>query len=633
VTDVTGPEGDPIERLLRGVPYLRALDRVSFARLVGALEEVVLPAGVLVTAEGEAPDALYLLQTGAVRVTVASPSGEVEVADLTAPAYFGELGLLLKRRTASIRTVSAVRIWRLPHDRFEGLVRERPEIALSVAKVLADLLDRRQRTLIGAPLVDTERPRPPDDAPDRRAAAVSSRLLAAAAALVLPVILWWLPPPPGLDSTGWRVIAVLLGAAVAWLFDAAPDFVVALAMAAGWGLTGLAPVGAVLSGFASSSWVLALGALALAAAMVRSGLLFRAAILALRWFPATHLGQVLALVFGGLAITPLVPLSVARVAAVAPLALELARSLGYAPRSHGSAALAFAGLAGYWYFSNVFLTGFASNFFVLALLPPTDQQRFGWGGWLLAASPTAIVCLAGAIAVLVFLFRPDREVRVSTVALGRQHRVLGPLSSAERIALGALGILVVGLAVQPVLGIEPAWFAVVALVVVTATILGREQFRTSIDWGFLIFLGILLGSSTVLQRAGVDRWIATGLFSVSEVVHSPQLMVLAIALLTMAVRFVLPSRATMVLLALALVPSAPALGIDSWVAGFVILTSANMWILPYQGLEYVILRDATRGEAFDDAQGTRFGAALSAVRLLAIAASIPLWTVAGLIRP
>jgi di/tricarboxylate transporter len=105
---------------------------------------------------------------------------------------------------------------------------------------------------------------------------------------------------------------------------------------------------------------------------------------------------------------PLVPLSVARVAAVAPLALELARSLGYAPRSRGSAALAFAGLAGYWYFSNVFLTGFATNFFVLALLPAADQQRFGWAGWLLAATPVAIVCLAGAIAALTLLFRPEQ---------------------------------------------------------------------------------------------------------------------------------------------------------------------------------------------------------------------------------
>ena len=91
-----------LEGLLRGVPYLRDLDRVSFARLLGALEEVSFPAGALIAEEGESADALYLLEEGGVRVTVHSDAGEVEVADMTAPAYFGELGLLLSRRTGSI---------------------------------------------------------------------------------------------------------------------------------------------------------------------------------------------------------------------------------------------------------------------------------------------------------------------------------------------------------------------------------------------------------------------------------------------------------------------------------------------------------------------------------------------------
>src|SRR5919197_4712036 len=171
-----------LEALLRGVPYLRDLDRVSFARLMGALEPVTLAAGTLIAAEGEAADALYLLEEGRVRVTVQSPAGEIEVADLSAPAYFGEMGLLLARRTGSMRAVTDLRLWRMPRERFEALVRERPEIALSVARVLADLLDRRQRSLIGAPLVETERPAPLEP---RRPATRSWRPRAAAAAAAI----------------------------------------------------------------------------------------------------------------------------------------------------------------------------------------------------------------------------------------------------------------------------------------------------------------------------------------------------------------------------------------------------------------------------------------------------------------
>src|SRR5207248_2286118 len=218
-----------------------------------------------------------------------------------------------------------------------------------------------------------------------------------------------------------------------WLFEPLPDFAVAVAMAIAWGVLGLSPLATIFSGFTQSSWILALGALALAAAMLRSGVLFRAALALLRAFPATHGGQMLALLFGGIVLTPLVPLSVARVAAIAPLSHELARALGYAPRSRGSASLAFAGLIGYWYFSSVFLTGLATNFFVVGLLGADDQRRFGWFGWLAAAAPVGIACLVGALVVLFVVLRPEARARVEAETIRRQTRILGPISADERI--------------------------------------------------------------------------------------------------------------------------------------------------------------------------------------------------------
>ncbi|MGH2491621.1 MAG: SLC13 family permease, partial [Candidatus Limnocylindria bacterium] len=460
---------------------------------------------------------------------------------------------------------------------------------------------------------------------------VRSRVVGALAAVAFPLALWWIAPPDGLTVPGWHILLVLVGAGVAWLLEPVPDFAVALAMAAAWGVLGLASVAQAFSGFASSSWVLALGALALAAAMVRSGLLFRAALMLLRAFPATHTGQLLALVFGGVLLTPLVPQSVARVAAIAPLAHELSRALGYAPRSRGSASLAFAGLIGYWYFSSVFLTGLATNFFVVGLLSADDQLRFGWLGWLAAATPVGIGCLVGALVVLFVMLRPEGNAQVSPETIRRQTRILGTLSRQERVALAGLAVLVVGLAAQPVLRIEPAWLAIGALVIVTAGVVDRERFRSSVDWGFLVFLGVVLGSGAVLQSGGVDKWISALLLDATAAVRSPGLLVIVFAVLVMLSRMVLPSRPAMVLLSLALVPAAPALGISPWVAGFVVLVASNVWVLPHQGLEYLIARDATQGEAFDDRQGTRVGAALTVVRLVAIALAVPVWQAMGLV--
>jgi DASS family divalent anion:Na+ symporter len=624
-----GEERDTdLEALLRLVPYFRDLDRVSLARLAGALEPVSLPTGSIVTREGAQAQELYLLESGAVTASVHSLSGNIEVGSVVAPGSFGEMGLLLSRRTATVQVATDAKMWRLPRERFERLVREKPDIALAVATSLADNLDRRQRSMVGAPILtepvpltlERARPRP-----------MRSRLIGAALAIAVPLALAQLAPPAGLSIRGWEILLVLVGAGIAWLVEPVPDFAIALAMAAAWGVLGLAPLPTIFSGFASSSWVLALGALALAAAMLRSGLLFRSALLLLRAFPATHGGQMLALLFGGILLTPLVPLSVARVAAIAPLAHELARALGYKPRSRGSASLSFAGLIGYWYFSSIFLTGLATNFFVVGLLSPADQRSFGWFGWLVAASPVGIVCLIGALIVLFVLLRPESAAKVAAETVRRQTRILGAITRDEQLALTGLAVLILGLLLQPIISIDPAWLALAALVIVTAGVLDRERFRSSLDWGFLVFLGVLLGSGAVLQAGGVDKWVASLLLDATSAVHSPGLLVIVFAALVMLSRVILPSRPAMVLLSLALVPAGPALGISPWVLGFVVLVCANIWVLPYQGLEYLIARDATEGEAFDDRQGTQVGAALTVVRLLAVAAAVPIWEAMGLI--
>jgi DASS family divalent anion:Na+ symporter len=366
--------------------------------------------------------------------------------------------------------------------------------------------------------------------------------------------------------------------------------------------------------------------------MARSGLLFRAGLFLLRAFPATHTGQVLALVTSGLALTALVPQSVARVAAIAPVTAELRVALGQPERSSGSAALAFAGIVGHWYFSNLFLTGFATNFFVLELVPAAERAAFGWWGWLVASLVALVVCVAGATAAILVLFPSAHPARLGRDALARQLGVMAGFSRGERVTAFAALVLIAGLLFQPALGIEPAWLATATLVIAVAGVLGRDAFRTAVDWPFLLFLGILLGSGAVLQQAGIDRWLGATLRPLASAAGHPGVVVLGLALVVLLLRFVLPSRPTMLLMALVAMPAAPALGISPWVAGVVVLLAANTWALPYMGLEYLLLRDATRGEMFTDAQGTRMGIALIAVRLVAITASVPYWMALGLIR-
>jgi di/tricarboxylate transporter len=345
-------------------------------------------------------------------------------------------------------------------------------------------------------------------------------------------------------------------------------------------------------------------------------------------------GQVLGLLVSGILLTPLVPFGLARIAAVAPLARDLAQTLGYPAQSRTSAALAFAGLVGYGWFSSMFLTGLAMNFFVLDLLPTPDRERFEWLTWLANAAPAGAITLLGAAVTLLVLFRPEVAPKTSATVLRRQERVLGPLSRHERVTLAALALLLVGLLVQPLLHVDAAWLAITALAIAMAGgSLDREGFRGAIDWGFLTLFGVLLGTGQVLQSVGVDRWIGDSLIPLVQAIGSPGALVMLLGLVVYTCRLVLPWIPATLLLSLVLVPVAPRLGLSPWVVGFVVLTTANTWLLPNQSDIYRLTRSITEGEMFTDRHGVLLGVAMSLSTLAAIAASVPYWQTIGVLTP
>jgi DASS family divalent anion:Na+ symporter len=622
---------DRLEALIRTVPFLSSLERLDMARLVGAMDEIDAPADSLLVAEGSPSDALYLLETGSVDVTIATDDGPRRLTRIDAPGYFGELGLLLATRTASIHASTEVRLWRLPRERFEHMVRERPQLGLAAAHAIAEQLDRRERELVGASLARVTST-VTIGGPPRRRTPLSS-IVAAALGVGGPLALWWLPPPAGLGVTGWHVSLILLGAAVGWLLAPLPDFVIALIMAAMWGLVGVASPSLILGGFASSAWLVVVGALGIAAAMAGSGLLFRASLLLLKVFPATHVGQVVALLLGGIAATPLVPMPSARVPVAGGLVRELIQSVGYSPRSNGSAAFAFAALTGYGLFSSIFLTGFASNFFLLALLPASDRAGISWITWLGYAWPTGMLLLLGSLALIVGLFRPEQPMRDVREVVRRQEATLGPLSQRELVTLAAIVLLVVGLVAQPVLHVDGAWLALGSLALLFGgRVLDRDSYRRAIDWGFLTLFGILQGAGAVLHDAHVDDWLATVLTPMAHTIGNPALLLIVLSLLVVACRLVLPSIPARFLLAIAVMPIAAPLGISPWVAGFVIFVVSEPWLVANQGTLLRMMSVETDGQAFTDRQGVLLGVALTVAVLVAVTLSIPYWLALGLLK-
>jgi HEAT repeat protein len=148
----SGGEGDDVTRLPKTMP---TMERVLFLRKVPLFQELspadLLPIaeiadeqsfadGDLLGHEGEMGDGLHVLVVGAVGVDV----GGARIAQRGPGDVVGEMSLITQRpRMASLRAIGDVRTIWISRRAFEGMVHDRPNIAIGVMRVLADRLAER----------------------------------------------------------------------------------------------------------------------------------------------------------------------------------------------------------------------------------------------------------------------------------------------------------------------------------------------------------------------------------------------------------------------------------------------------------------------------------------------------------
>lgn len=147
-----GPPGRSIDTaFLRSVQVFSGLSEEALSDLVATLEPVDLVAGRTLLTQGADADALYVIVTGRLRVSVATGDEEQILHELSRGQVFGEIALLTGRpRTATIRSVRDSYLLRLPARDFHRLIDQHPRLLLAVSRLLVDRLlrvDREQRDL------------------------------------------------------------------------------------------------------------------------------------------------------------------------------------------------------------------------------------------------------------------------------------------------------------------------------------------------------------------------------------------------------------------------------------------------------------------------------------------------------
>ncbi len=113
---------------------LKAEDLRSLAARA-ALRSV--PAETMLIRQGDAPDALYAILRGKVKVYLVDENGKECVLDIRGPGqYVGEMMLDDAPRAASVKAIESTEVAVIPRNDFKNLVLQNPELALQVIRNL-----------------------------------------------------------------------------------------------------------------------------------------------------------------------------------------------------------------------------------------------------------------------------------------------------------------------------------------------------------------------------------------------------------------------------------------------------------------------------------------------------------------
>lgn len=128
-------------KALRAVSILSSLTETEMTELAERLVYTPFTRGETIIVQGGAVDHLYILTRGTVEVRIAVEGASKAVTKISAPSFFGEMGMLTgELRTATIVALDDVDCWRLDRGAFAEILEARMQIADDVSAALAERL-------------------------------------------------------------------------------------------------------------------------------------------------------------------------------------------------------------------------------------------------------------------------------------------------------------------------------------------------------------------------------------------------------------------------------------------------------------------------------------------------------------
>src|SRR6185295_10374547 len=134
---------------LRSVPLFASLDDSAATELRNLLSDRIVPRNTRLFRQGDTGDAMYLIESGRVRISIRDEEEqEVILAELAQGDFFGEMSIIDGRqRSADAKVIEDAQLAILSREAFLSFVRNNSDVALEMLSALTDRLRRTDELL------------------------------------------------------------------------------------------------------------------------------------------------------------------------------------------------------------------------------------------------------------------------------------------------------------------------------------------------------------------------------------------------------------------------------------------------------------------------------------------------------
>jgi anion transporter len=465
-----------------------------------------------------------------------------------------------------------------------------------------------------------------------------------AVAIAVGLVIAFLPTPAGLSRIAQLVLAIVAGTIVLWAAEVMNNGLASLLMMGVLMTIGVAPllyvgdtrdVSGALSGFSDGAWWTLLVVVYYGFAMKKTGLAERISYYILSLFPGTYAGIVSAFFLIGLLLAMGIPSMTVRTAIMAPIAWSLVQTLGLKPRSRGAALIMITVIEMAVCPGLAFLLGSLNGPVVIRMFAaknvPLTQASYAE----FMTVPSLIMC--GLILILnLALFKPEAPIRASRdFALGKL-RALGSIKRAELITAVVVLASIFMWVTYPRLNHLPTFVVgMFGLAILNVTgVFQDADIGTGISWTLMLFLGGIFSLTHIIPQYKITDWIAGILVPhVQPLIGSPVLLLLLVAVIMLAMRFLDPTAfIAMPLLWTPLVDAVKAGGIPPLaLAAAVLLTSAPFWLL-YMNFWMAMGDGMTAKQGFSKGQLFYLGSLYAVASLVSMVAAVFYWRLIGIMH-